>query len=1172
MIRFSYVATNGYFWAIDNVKITGTPVTNAYTWSSIPAGFTSTLQNPTGIVPTASTVYKLVATNSSGCSDSNTVAVMVKPISASVNNLSVCASALPYTWNGLTFAAAGTQTAHLLNAVGCDSAATLTLSVKAVSASSNTMAVCQSALPYSWNGLTFTAAGTQTAHLLNSVGCDSAATLTLTISPSPANLVVNASSTSFCAGGSVNLTAAAASGITTTVLDENFNAPSNNWIKTNTTTGPVASAATAAWKLNPYTPGATIQSNDQSQHYLSLGINVDYGYVLHTMLQSPAFSTVGLSNATLSFYHNYNHNTNSWDSIRVQVSIDGITWKNVYFNNTTSVGNNANYTYTLVPETISLNNYLNQPNLRIRFDYNADWYTNWWAVDNVKVTGSVPATYSWTSTPAGFTSTLQNPTGITPTQTTTYTVAAANTGGCVATSSVTVTVKQPTTSVTNKTVCTDELPYTWNGLTFTAAGTQTIHLTNVAGCDSTATLNLTIDYAKKWVGGSGNWSVPSNWCGGLPASGDSIVIASGNPTLDMDFNAAGTLTLSGTATLTIKPLKTLTVTGVVDFGGKSVTLKSDATGTGSIGSITGTLSNATNVTIERYIPNYGYASWNLLSAPTYGNGQTIRQAWQEGALNPTPLSNNLSGYGTLMYKGNSRIRAQNAGFDDSSATANLLWYSNGALEIAGSTNDPFEIKDGYFLLVRGDRSVGALSTLNTATTLRSNGTVYQGYQTSPIIPANSIGLVGNLYPSAINFTALGRSGGVSDLFYLWDPKKNIGTSGGVYQTFSATNGYECLIPGGSYNAGAPNTTIGSGQAFWAAATGSSGALIFPEDAKVSSNAPATYSSTSLVKIESRLYSISGTNAAVIDANAVVFDGAYSSGVDGDDATKIANTGENFGILQSTKTLTIEGRQPINTKDTIFFNMWNMQPRTYRFEFAPRNMMTQGLNAVLEDSYLNTATIVNLSDTTRVNFVVNAVPASYAANRFRIVFTKLAILPVKFISISAVRQSSDVEVKWTIGNEMNMRQYVVERSTDGTHFVPVGSVATTGMSAYKFADMNAPAGPLFYRIKGTGTSGDITYSAIASVSALYTKPAYVVMPNPVEGPEVHIIFKSRPAGKYMVRLISNGGQQVMQTAIQHVGNTATQTVKLPNGVARGAYQLSITGPDNRTESFMIMINN
>jgi hypothetical protein len=62
---------------------------------------------------------------------------------------------------------------------------------------------------------------------------------------------------------------------------------------------------------------------------------------------------------------------------------------------------------------------------------------------NAEVSGSTSYTYSWTSVPPGFTSTLQNPI-VSPTVTTTYNVTASN-GSCIATNSIPVTVSSPFT-------------------------------------------------------------------------------------------------------------------------------------------------------------------------------------------------------------------------------------------------------------------------------------------------------------------------------------------------------------------------------------------------------------------------------------------------------------------------------------------------------------------------------------------------------------------------------------------------------------------------------------------------------------------------------------------------------------------------------------------------------
>jgi len=48
-------------------------------------------------------------------------------------------------------------------------------------------------------------------------------------------------------------------------------------------------------------------------------------------------------------------------------------------------------------------------------------------------------------------------------------------------------------STTNITVCNDDLPFTWNNQTYTAAGTYAVTLTAASGCDSIATLVLTVE-------------------------------------------------------------------------------------------------------------------------------------------------------------------------------------------------------------------------------------------------------------------------------------------------------------------------------------------------------------------------------------------------------------------------------------------------------------------------------------------------------------------------------------------------------------------------------------------------------------------------------------------------------------------------------------------------------
>ncbi|MFY7965664.1 MAG: hypothetical protein ACOVO1_12265, partial [Chitinophagaceae bacterium] len=119
---------------------------------------------------TVAGTYNFIYTTN-GCAD--TASVIVKSTSTSTTNVSICPSALPYSWNG-SRNAAGTYTFTTTNSQGCDSVATLNLTVKTNTTSTTNVSICPSQLPYSWNG-SRSAAGTYTFTTTNSQGCDSVA-------------------------------------------------------------------------------------------------------------------------------------------------------------------------------------------------------------------------------------------------------------------------------------------------------------------------------------------------------------------------------------------------------------------------------------------------------------------------------------------------------------------------------------------------------------------------------------------------------------------------------------------------------------------------------------------------------------------------------------------------------------------------------------------------------------------------------------------------------------------------------------------------------------------------------------------------------------------------------------------------------------------------------------
>jgi hypothetical protein len=331
--------------------------------------------------------------------------------------------------------------------------------------------------------------------------------------------------------------------------------------------------------------------------------------------------------------------------------------------------------------------------------------------------------------------------------------------------------------------------------------------------------------------------------------------------------------------------------------------------------------------------------------------------------------------------------------------------------------------------------------------------------------------------------------------------------------------------------------------------------------------------TGMVKIDTRLYNSSNV---MLDANVVVFNTLYSNAVDFDDAPKMSNPGENIAIQRGSAVLVVEGRQPAVVNDLVPFRMWNMRIQNYRLEFIASNIVTPGLIALLEDTYLNTHTPINPSGSTVVNFSVNAIAASAAMNRFRIVFKQGVALPVTFVSVTANRIANAVQINWKVAGEINIKEYEVQRSVDGRNFSSIGTIPATGNSrsgaGYGLLDASAAAGILFYRISSIGTNADKKYSSIIKLSAHNKQQAVTLFSNPVENRTLQLQFTNQVGGQYNVVLLNTAGQIMARKSLNHSGGNGNQMLQLPANIPGGAYHLLIVAPDHTQLAETILVNN
>ena len=418
----------------------------------------------------------------------------------------------------------------------------LTVTVNAlptVSATPSSTLLCNGSAPvtlnatgastYSWapaTGLSGTTGSTVTSNPLSSItyivtgtdanGCIDTGIAVISMAPAVTGLAATASSAAICIGDSVDLGSSA--NATVNVLSENFSNDAPAWTITNAMTSPSVSNFATVNSPFSYVMGSLNFSNfstpNGGKFLMSNSDAGGSGTTTNTVLTSPVFSTMGMTSANLTYEHLYQRWASGDITVRVEISTNGgQSWSTLidYITIGTDQGTTTAGAQVATTANINLAAYLNQSNLKIRFNYVATW-GYYWILDNIQVNGAMTNTYAWTSNPAGFTSSLQNPADVIPTATTDYIVTATNGQGCTANDMVTVTVNplpSVTASASDSTICTGDsvmvmgsgaTSYTWSGgvmdaVNFSPAmsGTYSVTGTDANGCMDTASIMITVN-------------------------------------------------------------------------------------------------------------------------------------------------------------------------------------------------------------------------------------------------------------------------------------------------------------------------------------------------------------------------------------------------------------------------------------------------------------------------------------------------------------------------------------------------------------------------------------------------------------------------------------------------------------------------------------------------------
>jgi hypothetical protein len=155
--------------------------TNLKWFNSLADAGVATAPTPSTAAVGSKTYY--VSSNNGSCESAKTP-IVVNVLAPTSSTIAVTSCASYKAPDGTVYTTSGTKTAVIPNKAGCDSTITIQLSIIQPTSSTTNASICKGD-SLLFNGTYYSTAGTYAKHLTNAVGCDSTATLVLTIKPVP---------------------------------------------------------------------------------------------------------------------------------------------------------------------------------------------------------------------------------------------------------------------------------------------------------------------------------------------------------------------------------------------------------------------------------------------------------------------------------------------------------------------------------------------------------------------------------------------------------------------------------------------------------------------------------------------------------------------------------------------------------------------------------------------------------------------------------------------------------------------------------------------------------------------------------------------------------------------------------------------------------------------------
>ena len=163
------------------------------------------------------------------------------------------------------------------------------------------------------------------------------------------------------------------------------------------------------------------------------------------------------------------------------------------------------------------------------------------------------------------------------------------------------------------------------------------------------------------------------------------------------------------------------------------------------------------------------------------------------------------------------------------------------------------------------------------------------------------------------------------------------------------------------------------------------------------------------------------------------------------------------------------------------------------------------------------------------------------------------LPVKLTDFKITAATNDALLQWTTSQEINSRDFTIQRSDDALHFEYIGTVAAAGNTAnshgYAFTNkdiLNSGKAVVYYRLLTTDNDGKQEFSNTLSLKIKPQQWNVRLLVNPVQG-DVSLMVTGI-TGNVQVAIKDLAGKTVYNNQLQRVNAVTTVPAStLPHGI-------------------------